>query len=116
MEIELTEEYQGNVLIVKIIGRLDAISAPQVDKKVSGLIDMGNKFILMDFSGVDYLSSAGMRLLLSATKRLKGKEGKFVISGINDDVLEVLKMAGFDHILSIANTREAALIDFPAST
>jgi anti-anti-sigma factor len=115
MEIELTEEYQGNVLIVKIIGRLDAISAPQVDKKVSGLIDMGNKFILMDFSGVDYLSSAGMRLLLSATKRLKGQDGKFIISSINDDVLEVLKMAGFDRILSIANTREAALIDFPTS-
>lgn len=115
MEIELTEEYQGSALIVKIIGRLDAISAPQVDKKVSGLIDIGNKYILMDFSGVDYLSSAGMRLLLSATKRLNGQDGKFIICNINDDVLEVLKMAGFDRILSIAATREAALLELPAS-
>ena len=81
-EIELTEEYQGSALIVKITGRLDAISAPQVDKKVSGLIDMENKYILMDFSGVDYLSSAGMRLLLSATKRLKSQNGKFIICNI----------------------------------
>ena len=115
MEIELTEEYQGSALIVKITGRLDAISAPQVDKKVSGLIDMENKYILMDFSGVDYLSSAGMRLLLSATKRLKSQNGKFIICNINDDVLEVLKMAGFDRILSLAGTRESALLEFPAS-
>ena len=116
MEIELSEEYQGGVLIVQVKGRLDAISAPQVDKKVTNLIDMGNRFILMDFSEVDYLSSAGMRLLLSATKRLKNQEGKFVICNVNDDVLEVLKMAGFDRILRLVPSREVGLLEFPRST
>ncbi len=115
MEIELTEEYQGQVLIVKIIGRLDAVSTPQVDKKLTNIIDMGNQHILIDFSAVDYLSSAGMRLLLSATKRLKGQEGKFIICNVPEDVMEVLKMAGFDRILSIASTREEALLEFPSA-
>lgn len=111
--VELSTEKKEEVLILRVGGRLDAVSSPQLEKQVMESINEGNHLkVLMNFENVDYLSSAGMRLLLSTTKKLKSKDGKFVICAINDSVMEVIKMAGFDHILNIHPSEDTGLSEF----
>ncbi len=110
--VDVSQEERGNVLILRISGRLDATSSPMMEKKIVSLIDAEQYRLLLNFENVEYLSSAGMRLLLSTTKKLKSKEGKMVVSSLAENVLEVIKMAGFDHILNICDSEDLALKEF----
>ena len=107
LRIEL-EEIEHRV-ILRIDGRLDAAAAPLLERKINHLIDEDRHFLILDFSRVDYLSSAGIRVLLSATKKLKAKKGDLILFAVADDVGEVIAMAGFDKILSICPSEKEAL-------
>jgi len=102
----------NNKTIIRVEGRLDAASAPILENKLSELIAANKKQLVLDFAKVDYLSSAGMRLLLSTTKKLKASEGKLHFCSINEEVMEIIKMAGFERILSIFPTEQEALSAF----
>ena len=111
--VTFTQEKKDDILILRLKGRLDAISSPQAEKQVMTSIDEGTFIkVLMNFEEIDYLSSAGMRLLLTTTKKMKTKNGKFVIVSISDGVMEVIKMAGFDHILNVRKTEKEGLAEF----
>ena len=110
--LEILENKVGDVCILKIKGRLDAVSTPQSEKTVFEYINNGNYKLLLDFSQVDYISSAGMRMLLSSTKKLKALSGKLILCQINAGVMDVLKMSGFDHVLELAKNEEEALRKF----
>ena len=73
------------------------------------MIDEDRIRLLLDFTRVDYLSSAGMRVLLSATKKLKMKRGALILFSVPEESLEVLKMAGFDKILHVCPSEKEAL-------
>jgi len=105
IELERIEEK----VILRLEGKLDAASSPLLEKKIESLIAENHHQLLLDFSRVDYLSSAGMRLLLSFTKKLKAKKGLFILFSISDDVMAILKMAGFDRILHLSKTEQQAL-------
>ncbi len=107
LQIDLEEV--DKKMILRLNGRLDAASSPILEKKMQSLIEDNHLLILLDFSQVDYLSSAGMRLLLSMTKKLIAKEGYLVIFSLSDDVKEVIKIAGFEKILNICNQEQEAL-------
>jgi anti-anti-sigma factor len=107
LRIEL-EEIEHRV-ILRIDGRLDAASAPILERKINSLIDEDHYHLILDFTRIDYLSSAGMRVLLSATKKLKSKKGALILFSLSDDVSEVIKMAGFDKILHICSSEKEAL-------
>lgn len=109
---DLTMEQKGNVFILRIKGRLDAVSSPHVEQKVFEAINNGYSYLLLDMSGVTYLSSAGMRMLLSITKRLRTIPGKLAICSVSMNVVDVLKMSGFDHALQLFKTEEEALKHF----
>ncbi len=104
----LLEEIEHRV-ILRIDGRLDAASAPILERKINSLIEEHHNQLILDFTRVDYLSSAGMRVLLSATKKLKGKKGDLILFSVADDVGEIIKMAGFDKILHICSSEKEAL-------
>lgn len=110
--VDVKMEKKGQVLILKMKGRLDAISSPGAEKKVFECINNGEINLILDFEGVDYLSSAGMRMLLSTTKKLKGLSGKLILCNINQNVMDVLKMSGFDHVLELYDDQETALQKF----
>lgn len=110
--VDVKEERKGNVLIFRIKGRLDAISSPMAEKKIFDSINNGEHRLLLDFNGVSYLSSAGMRMLLSTTKKLKTLSGQLAICCITTNVLDVLKMSGFDHVLDLFKTEEEAMRQF----
>lgn len=110
--VSIKEEGRGDILILRIIGRLDAVSSPVAESKVFDYINKGQHKLLLDFSGVDYLSSAGMRMLLSVTKKLKTLSGKLVLFGLTANVMDVLKMSGFDHVLELVASEEEGLKKF----
>lgn len=106
--VEITVEQEGDIYIIILEGRLDAATTPVVEKKLAALLDIAKK-IVVDLTDIVYLSSAGMRLLISMTKKLHGKGGEVCFFGMSDDVLEIIKMAGFERILKITKTRNDAL-------
>lgn len=110
--IDIKEDKQGDILILRVRGRLDAISTPGAEKKIFDQINNGQHKLLLDFKGVDYLSSAGMRMLLSTTKKLKTLNGKLVVCNVTTNVMDVLKMSGFDHVIELTATEEEALRKF----
>ena len=107
MEIETIKK--DNTCIVSVKGRMDALSSPEFEKKIDELIEAGENFFIVDFEKVDYISSAGLRAILSSSKKLKKQEGHLLISSLKDNVKKVFDIAGFSSILPIYETVNAAL-------
>lgn len=102
------EEIEHRV-ILRLEGRLDAASAPLLEQRINPLIQEGHHRLLLDFSRVDYLSSAGLRVLLAAAKKLAAKKGDLILFSLGEEVLEVIKMAGFQKILRILPSEKEAI-------
>lgn len=98
MTIQKSEE--AGKLIIALEGRLDTTTAPELEAELSGKKDADE--IEFDFSKLEYISSAGLRVLLSAQKAMNAKAGKMVIKNVPDEVLEVFEITGFVDILTIA--------------
>ena len=98
MRIEKTG-YQGD-LSLKVIGRLDTVTAPQLEDMLKSSL-AGVSHLTMDFSSLEYISSAGLRVLLSAHKTMKQQEGAMAVQGANEEVREVFTVTGFDKILTV---------------
>lgn len=97
--MKIEKQQTGNGLSVKIIGRLDTMTSPQLEKELGESLD-GVEELIFDFSDLAYVSSAGLRVLLSTQKRMK-KQGDMVIQNVNDEVMEVFEITGFVDILTI---------------
>ena len=108
INLHIALETVDQKIILRLEGRLDASSAPILDRKLSSLIGENHLYLLLDFTHVNYLSSAGMRSLLSATKQLKIKGGALLIFSLDDEVEEIIKMAGLDRILHIFSSEKEA--------
>jgi anti-anti-sigma factor len=110
--VHIIEETRGDVLILRMSGRLDAISSPIAECKVFDFINKGQYKLLLDLAEIELISSAGMRMLLSVTKKLKTTSGKLILCSVNPSVIEVLKMSGFNHVLELAGNEENGLRKF----
>lgn len=95
----ISKEKNGNELQLKISGRLDTTTAPQLDEALDGELD-GVENLIFDFSELEYLSSAGLRSLLSAQKKMSG-QGNMVIRNVNEMINEIFDVTGFSDILTI---------------
>ena len=98
MTINKTAE--GGKLTIALEGRLDTNTAPQLEaelkRSVSGVTEL-----VLDFTGLEYISSAGLRVLLAAAQKVMNKQGKMVLRGVNGTIMEVLEITGFVDILTI---------------
>ena len=86
-------------LTLKVIGRLDTATAPQLENELKESLG-GIENLVLDFSELDYLSSAGLRVLLSAQKTMN-KQGKMVVRNVNETINEIFEVTGFCDILTI---------------
>lgn len=86
-------------LDIALVGRLDTTTAPELEASIKESIDGVDAFSL-DFAKLDYISSAGLRVLLAAQK-IMNKQGKMVVKNVNDDIKEVFEITGFSDILTI---------------
>ncbi|MBR4870047.1 MAG: STAS domain-containing protein [Oscillospiraceae bacterium] len=97
MTIEMKKT--ADVTIIEIVGRLDTTTAPMLDKTINEDAK-GVKNLVLDMKGLEYISSAGLRVLLSAQKKMQ-KIGSMKLKNVCEDVMEVFEMTGFADILVI---------------
>lgn len=97
MTIEKTVNAAELTLVVA--GRLDTVTAPELDAELKASLD-GVQTLVLDFADLEYLSSAGLRVLLSAQK-LMNKQGNMIVRNVNETVMEIFEVTGFCDILTI---------------
>ena len=98
MTINKTKD--GETLILTLEGRLDTTTAPQLQEALIPEFDT-NTSIRLDFKGMEYVSSAGLRVVLQAEKTAKAKGGSMTLCNVSSDILEVFEMTGFSDLLTI---------------
>ena len=98
----------NDIHIVAIAGSLDSTTSPEAQKSLTAML-AGAKKVALDFSELDYISSAGLRVLLGAAKQLRASGGKLGMFGLNQSVREVFEISGFSTILSIYQSEAEAL-------
>jgi anti-sigma B factor antagonist len=98
------EQHAKNIWLVGVNGRLDQSLTPQLNETLTGLLDNGRYRLIVNLSGVSYINSGGLRCLVSAWRRARAKNGDVVLFGLNDRILEVFTMVGFDKVFRIVNT------------
>ncbi|MFA6715873.1 MAG: STAS domain-containing protein [Victivallales bacterium] len=99
---------KDGIMELSISGRLDAVSAVEADKDFNKVIDAGHENLLFNLDNLDYISSAGLRVLLVAAKRIQQNGGKVVICSLSNNVKEVFEISGFSSIFNIFSTNTDA--------
>ena len=99
--MNITKTMNGTTLNVALEGRLDTTTAPELEQALKGGMDAANTLTL-DFSKLDYISSAGLRVLLSAHKAMSRKDG-MTVTNVNEMVREVFEVTGFSDILILSS-------------
>jgi anti-anti-sigma factor len=106
--MQINTRTSNDVHIVAIAGSLDSTTSPEAQKSLDEVLTSAKKVIL-DFSQLDYISSAGLRVLLGAAKKLRASGGKLGMFGLNQSVKEVFEISGFATILSVYQSEAEAL-------
>ena len=96
----ITKTEEGNGWIVSLEGRLDATAAPDLEKEMDEAIGI-NSNVIFDFQKLSYISSAGLRVLLSCQKKIKRRKGSMIIRHVNVVVKEVFDVTGFSSFLTV---------------
>ena len=97
--MKITKELEGTTLVMKVSGRLDASNAQELTNQLNASLG-GVKELIFDFNGLKYVASAGLRVLLTAQKRMN-KQGSMKIRNVEDGVMEVFEMTGFSDLMNI---------------
>ena len=108
MDIEVAEERTDDALVLLPVGRLDSSNARSFESIVMERIGGGERRLIVDFSRLDFISSAGMRVLLIAAKALKSADGSLVLCAMKNHIQEVFRISGFDRIIPITETRDGS--------
>lgn len=107
--MSLEQETRGDITIFKPAGRLDSATSVGLELAVLERLQSGCQRLIFDLSGVDYISSAGLRVILLAGKKLRTAEGKLVLCGLREEVLGVFEMSGFLNLFAFTSDLEQAV-------
>ena len=110
--MDISSEIKDSITVVRLEGNLDTNTSVEAQDTLNQLMDDGAAKILIDFEKVDFVSSAGLRILLASAKRLSSSGGGLRITGLNDVVNEVFEISGFSTILDVFASEEEALQGF----
>lgn len=108
--MEVTEQKRGEVKIIELRGRLDAIVSPDVERRLLALVAQGETRMVFDLSGLSYISSTGLRVLMAVARQVQAARGKLALASINENVHGIFKIAGFTELFSEYQTIEGAVI------
>lgn len=112
ISLEINSFKIGKTAILEVAGRLDANTAPAMEKELLDLLDRGESNLLVDLANLNYISSVGLRILLAAAKKANPAGGKVAICSLQEYVQEIFAIAGFTTIFEIYPTRDEALQGF----
>lgn len=107
--MEINEDKRDDINIFSLKGRLDSNTSSNLETRIVDAMANGSKNIIINFEQLDYISSAGLRVILKATKDLKRTNGKIMLCAMQDYVKEVFEIAGFDTFLPIVPSMNEAI-------
>lgn len=110
--MELSSEHAGGVVIVRAVGRVDGANARDFHEGLEANIGADGESMILDFEGLSYISSAGLRVVLLVAKSLQKQQAKLAVCSLSDSIQEVFEISGFDKIVPVyadASSATAAL-------
>lgn len=107
--MEFSSQKTEHAVTIKVTGRMDAVTAPGFEQECGRWIEEGNKNLIVDLSGLEYISSAGLRVILGVGKKLKAQGGTLTFGGMSGIVKEVFEISGFSSIFPVYDSLESAL-------
>ena len=107
--MEIIEEKLDDIMIITITERLNTLSSVTLEDKLLDTINKNQSKIIIDFSQLDFISSSGLRVLLTAGKQMKSVQGKLVLCSLKDHVKEVFDVAGFSMLFKMFSSREESI-------
>ena len=113
--MKITQRVEGDVTVFLPEGRIDTQAATDMDQALQAAVSAGKHNMVVDMSGVDYISSAGLRTLAAVLVRSRAEGGDMKLAALNTRVTRVFRIIGFDVLMSVHDTPEAAIAEFPAS-
>jgi len=107
--MQLHEIEHPAAAVFQVKGRLDSTSTPELEKQVLISLDRGVRHLVLDFSELEYINSAGLRVLVMGYQRLNPLGGHVVVCGVRDYIAEIFDISGYDRIFSMCADMEGAL-------
>jgi anti-anti-sigma factor len=107
--MELHELPLGNVVVMELTGRVDSTSAPALGTRVMAALEEAAPRLVLDLRGLEYISSAGFRVLLLAARRAEERHARLALCGLSKKVRELFELGGFLDLVPIVGSREEAL-------
>lgn len=110
--IEILTSVQGSVAVIEVKGRVDSTTASQLGEELSSQITAGHRFLVLDLVTVEYMSSAGLRELVNAYKKITRLAGDLRLVQPSERVEEILAIAGLDSVFQVFSSQAAAVSSF----
>ncbi|MEK7790898.1 MAG: STAS domain-containing protein [Deltaproteobacteria bacterium] len=110
--MNIEEKKLGNVILLKLSGRIDAFTSERLEEEIASIINAGKLHFIINFGSVNYISSAGLRVFLGTHKRLNENKGEMKFTEVSDEILKVFQLVGFDKIFEIYSSEKEALSNF----
>lgn len=107
-----TVSLAGDVAVLALAGRMDAMNSPVAEQALAALVSGGRKKIVIDARNLEYISSAGLRVLIATRKKLSPEGGDIRIAGLRPSVRSVFSIAGFDRIFALYDDPDKAAASF----
>ncbi|MGD8961444.1 MAG: STAS domain-containing protein [Desulfobacterales bacterium] len=107
--MEIHNRVENGVMIIEIEGRLDASNASVAEVEINKALEGEQNRLLFDLSGLEYLSSGGLRVILGAAKEIRRREGKVALAALKEYVYEIFAVSGFTAMIPIKDTLEDGL-------
>jgi anti-anti-sigma factor len=105
----IDQQRHGDTVVIAPAGRIDSTTSDRLDAHLTPLSSSGTPAIVVDFAGVEYISSAGLRVMLTLAKRIRERRGRLALCALNDGVRQVFELAGFLSLFTVASSRDDAL-------
>ena len=97
--LNISKKIENENTIIALEGRLDTVTAPELEKELKDILE-GSKSLTFDFAKLEYISSAGLRVILAAQK-VMSKQGEMKVCNVNETIMEIFEVTGFSDILTI---------------
>ncbi|MDD9993717.1 MAG: STAS domain-containing protein [Rhodospirillales bacterium] len=107
--MDIAERTEGAAVVVSLNGRLDGVTAPNLEATIAGIVERGDVRVALDCAEMGYVSSAGLRVLLVSARKCQQGGGKLTVAALQPDCRSVMEMSGFLAIIECHDTSEAAI-------
>lgn len=97
-----------DITVINLRGKIDAANSDEADAELASIFEKGEKFYIFDLCGLEYISSAGLRVFLTASKKIKSGGGNFVFCEVSEEIRELFDITGLLHVFTLCGTLEEA--------